>query len=214
MLLQLPVRGRSLYRAVLFLPAVVPPVAGALTFGALFDRDTGAVNVLLERFGVAGPGWTDGPRLPFVIGVLVLWGLGNLMMVSLAALADVPRDLFDAARVDGAGPLRTFTSVTLPLVSPVLLFQVVTGVIAGLQTYLPALVLGSAGAGGSLAALPEGGYFFMAHVYTRYAVAGRFGYASALLWALFVVTLLCAALMLRTTRRHVFTLTSPGGARP
>ncbi|ROO90540.1 carbohydrate ABC transporter membrane protein 1 (CUT1 family) [Actinocorallia herbida] len=213
-LVQRPLPGRAFYRAAFFLPSVVPPVATAIAFKALFARDTGAVNGVLGLAGAEAVTWTEGPHMTAVLVCLALWGVGSFMTISLAALQDVPRDLFDAALVDGAGALRTFTAVTLPLISPVLLFQAVTGVTAGLQTFLPALLLAPGSGGGDLTTMPQGGYFFMIHVYVAYFAEGRFGYASALLWVLFLLTLACTGVLFRLSRRFVFTLVGPGGGRP
>ncbi|GAB2821629.1 sugar ABC transporter permease [Actinocorallia aurea] len=213
-LVQHPLPGRAFYRAAFFLPAVVPPVATAIAFKALFARDTGAVNGLLDLVGADALAWTEGPHLTAVLVCLALWGVGSLMTISLAALQDVPRELFDAARVDGAGSLRTFTAVTLPLVSPVLLFQAVIGITSGLQTFLPALLLAPGSGAGDLTTIPQGGYFFMVHVYVAYFADGRFGYASALLWVLFLLTLACTGVLFKLSRRFIFTLVGPGGGRP
>jgi multiple sugar transport system permease protein len=213
LLLQHPVRGRGLYRGLIFLPAVIPPVATTLAFKALFQRDTGAVNGLLVAFGVPAVDWTSGPPLTYLLAGLTLWGLGNQMVLSLAALQDVPRDLWDAARIDGAGPVRTFTSVTLPLISPVVFFQLVTGLIFSLQTFLPALLMAPGAGAGSLNTISPEGYFYMIHVYVQYFAEGRFGYASALLWVLFLFTLLCTGLLFTGSRRAVFSAVGPGGGR-
>ncbi|MDX6741969.1 sugar ABC transporter permease [Actinocorallia sp. A-T 12471] len=213
-LVQRPLPGRTLYRTVFFLPAVIPPVATAIAFKALFARDTGAVNGVLALAGVDAVTWTNGVHMAAPLFCLALWGVGSLMMISLAALHDVPRELFDAARVDGAGAPRTFLAVTLPLISPVLLFQVITGVASGLQTFLPALLLSPDVSAGALTTIPRGGYLYMIHVYVTYFAEGRFGYASAMLWVLFLLTLACTGLLFRLSRRFVFTLVGPGGGRP
>lgn len=202
------VRGRALFRAIFYLPAVVPPVAAALTFRLLFDRDAGAVNAVGDLFGATPQAWLTGNRIFVVIVLFVLWGSGTNMVISLAALQEVPRDLIEAAQVDGAGPARIFRSLTLPLISPALFFQVVTGVIFSVQTFIPALLLSSAGSA-QPTAVPDSLYLFMVHVYTQAFGLGQLGYASALLWLLFAALIAVTVVIFRVSGRAVFYATGP-----
>jgi multiple sugar transport system permease protein len=141
LLVKKPAKGVSLYRTIYFLPAVLPVVATALMFRLLFDRDTGLVNAILERLGSSDVFWLNDPTAFFVLVVMVSWSLGVGMMIFLAALQNTPAELMDAAAVDGAGPLRRFAAITLPLLTPVILFQVVVGVIFATQTLVEPLLL-------------------------------------------------------------------------
>jgi multiple sugar transport system permease protein len=198
-----PIKARGLFRTLLYLPAVVPPVGVGLAFKALFDQNSGAANGVLTFFGVDAVGWLADPYARYVLLMSVLWGAGNIMIISLAGLQDVPRELHEAARIDGASAWRTFRSITVPLISPVLLFQTVTGVIASVQTIMP-LLLTPDGTTAGVTALPQSNYLYMMHVFGQYFALGRYGYASALLWVLFVLILIVTGLIFKFTSGVVF----------
>jgi multiple sugar transport system permease protein len=198
-----PLKARGLFRTLLYLPAVVPPVGVGLTFKALFDQNSGAANGVLTLFGFDALGWLADPYARYVLLMSVLWAAGNIMIISLAGLQDVPRELHEAARIDGASAWRTFRSITVPLLSPVLLFQTVTGVIASVQSIMP-LLLSPDGTTAGVTALPQSNYLYMMHVFGQYFALGRYGYASALLWVLFVLILIVTGLIFRFTSGVVF----------
>lgn len=198
-----PLKARGLFRTLLYLPAVVPPVGAGLAFKWLFDQNSGAANGVLNLFGIDALGWLADPYARYVLLMTVLWAAGNIMIISLAGLQDVPRELHEAARIDGASAWRTFRSITLPLLSPVLLFQTVTGVIASVQTIMP-LLLSPDGTTAGVTALPQSNYLYMMHVFGQYFALGRYGYASALLWVLFVLILIVTGLIFRFTSGVVF----------
>ncbi|WP_416978316.1 carbohydrate ABC transporter permease [Streptomyces sp. T028] len=198
-----PLRARGLFRTLLYLPAVVPPVGAGLAFKQLFDQNSGAANGVLNLFGIDALGWLADPYARYVLLMTVLWTAGNIMIISLAGLQDVPRELHEAARVDGASAWRTFRSITLPLLSPVLLFQTVTGVIASVQTIMP-LLLAPDGTTAGVTLVPQSNYLYMMHVFAQYFAIGRYGYASALLWVLFALILVVTGLIFRFTSGAVF----------
>ncbi|UUU30072.1 sugar ABC transporter permease [Streptomyces sp. CA-210063] len=198
-----PLRARGLFRTLLYLPAVVPPVGAGLAFKSLFDQNSGAANGVLNIFGIDALGWLADPYARYVLLMTVLWAAGNVMIISLAGLQDVPRELHEAARIDGASAWRTFRSITVPLLSPVLLFQTVTGVIASVQTIMPLLLAAEPTTGG-VTAIPQSNYMYMMHVFAEYFALGRYGYASALLWVLFVLILIVTGLIFRFTSGVVF----------
>ncbi|WP_060888144.1 carbohydrate ABC transporter permease [Streptomyces caniscabiei] len=202
-LINRPLRARGLFRTLLYLPAVVPPVGAGLAFKTLFDQNSGAANGVLNVFGIDALGWLADPYARYVLLMTVLWTAGNVMIISLAGLQDVPRELHEAARIDGASAWRTFRSVTVPLLSPVLLFQTVTGVIASVQTVMPLLLAAEPTTGG-VTAIPQSNYMYMMHVFAEYFALGRYGYASALLWVLFVLILVVTGLLFRFTSGVVF----------
>lgn len=210
MLINRPVRGRGFFRTLFYLPAVVPSVAAALAWKLLFDRDSGAINSLLVTFGGGPVAWLQDPAVAYVLMSLMLWGIGGGMIISLAGLQDVPKELQEAARVDGAGPWRVFRHVTVPIISPVLLFQVVTGVIGALQTYVQPILLAPNPSGvPSPSSVSPGNDLYVVHVFSQGFSLGRFGYASAMLWLLFLVILLITLLILRLSRSLVFYNVNP-----
>ncbi|MCX4903508.1 carbohydrate ABC transporter permease [Streptomyces sp. NBC_00878] len=198
-----PLKARGLFRTLLYLPAVVPPVGAGIAFKQLFDKNSGAANGALNIFGIDAIGWLADPYARYVILMAVLWGAGNIMIISLAGLQDVPRELHEAARIDGASSWQTFRRVTVPLLSPVLLFQTVTGVIASVQTIMPLLLSADATPAG-VTQIPQSNYMYMMHVFSQYFAFGRYGYASALLWVLFVLILIVTGLIFKATSGVVF----------
>ncbi|MFJ2901792.1 carbohydrate ABC transporter permease [Streptomyces sp. NPDC087212] len=203
-----PLRARGLLRTLLYLPAVVPPVGAGLIFKQLFNRDSGAANGVLHLVGVDAVAWLDDPYARYVMLMAVLWAAGNIMIISLAGLQDVPRELHEAARIDGASAWRTFRSITVPLLSPVLLFQTVTGMIASVQTVMPLLLTANSGPQ-SVTSIPQANYMYTMHVFAEYFALGRYGYASALLWVLFVLILIATGLIFKVTSGVVFYTVEP-----
>ena len=198
-----PLKARGLFRTLLYLPAVVPPVGAGIAFKQLFDQNSGAANGVLNLFGIDALGWLADPYARYVLIMTVLWTAGNIMIISLAGLQDIPRELLEAARIDGASAWRSFRSITVPLLSPVLLFQTVTGVIASVQTIMPLLLAPDPTPAG-ITALPQSTYLYMMHVFAEYFAFGRYGYASALLWVLFVLILVATAVIFKATSGVVF----------
>ncbi|MFF7558594.1 carbohydrate ABC transporter permease [Streptomyces pseudovenezuelae] len=198
-----PLKARGLFRTLLYLPAVVPPVGAGIAFKQLFDQNSGAANGVLNLFGIDALGWLADPYARYVLIMTVLWTAGNIMIISLAGLQDIPRELLEAARIDGASAGRSFRSITVPLLSPVLLFQTVTGVIASVQTIMPLLLAPDPTPAG-ITALPQSTYLYMMHVFAEYFAFGRYGYASALLWVLFVLILVATGVIFKATSGVVF----------
>ncbi len=132
LLLNMRVTGQSVYRVIFYLPAMVPVVAGAVVWAYVFNPKYGVMNSMLAKVGIEGPGWLSDPAWakPALI-IMGVWAVGNLMVILLAGLQDVPQDLYDQAKVDGASTGSRFRHVTIPFLSPHLLFALVTGLIAG-----------------------------------------------------------------------------------
>ncbi|MFF4615763.1 carbohydrate ABC transporter permease [Nonomuraea jabiensis] len=143
-LAQLVVRlkaGVGLFRTIFYLPSLVPMAAGTITFVFLMNPATGPWNQFLALFGVRGPDWFGDPAWSKPsLTLLSLWSCGQLVVIFMAALLDVPRHLYEAAAIDGAGPWRQFRSVTLPAIAPVLMFSLVTNVIYALQYFTQAMI--------------------------------------------------------------------------
>jgi multiple sugar transport system permease protein len=200
LLLNLRLPGINVFRTILFLPAVLSGVAVAVLWLQLL-RKTGPVNDGLQSVGVSHPpGWLSSPDWSVPAVVLIgLWSTGTGAIIYLAGLQNIPRELYDAARVDGAGPIRTFVSITLPLLTPTLLFTLLLGVIAAFQIFDIAYVLGGTrgGSGGSLS-------FYLLYVWNEAFRNGRFGYASALALLFVVFAGLIILFLLRTSRRWVY----------
>jgi multiple sugar transport system permease protein len=183
---------------------VVPIVATAIMWRLIFNKDAGLLNGIIAVFGVGKVTWLADPYVIYALIVMSLWGIGGGMIVSLAALQDVPVELEEAARLDGAGRGRVLWSVTIPLISPVLYFQVVTGVIAALQMLIQPLLLAETTGTMSSSMVPESTTLYMVDVYNEFFYNHRFGFGSAMLWVFFVVILLLTLVMQRMSRRFVF----------
>ncbi|WP_214322821.1 carbohydrate ABC transporter permease [Nonomuraea sediminis] len=202
-------RGAGFFRTLFYLPSLAPPVAATVAFVFLFNPATGPVNRFLSWLGIEGPLWFSDPgwSKPALV-LLALWGSGNVMVILLAALLDVPRELHEAAAIDGASAPQIFRNVTLPSIAPVLLFAVVTGMIQALQYFTQAVVAGTVAAGSAditgsaqVPGYPDGStltfpYWLYAQGFQRF----NMGYACALAVLLFVVSLGFTALMLRRAR--------------
>ena len=198
------IRARGVFRAIFFLPSVVPIVATAIMWRLIFNRDAGLWNGILQLFGGTKQTWLADPFAFYALIVMTLWGLGGGMIISLAALQDVPSELEEAARIDGAGPWRILRSITIPLISPVLYFQVVTGVIAALQILVQPLLLVESNRIVSSSMVPRSSTLYMVQVYNEYFINHRFGFGSAMLWVFFIVILALTLIIQRSSRRFVF----------
>lgn len=205
-------RGAGLLRTVFYLPTLAPPVAATLGFVYLFNARTGPVDKILGWAHLPQPLWFDDPHLAKpALTLLGMWGVGTVMIIFLASLLDVPVQLYEAAELDGANSWQRLVHVTLPTISPVILFAVVTGVIDGLQYFTQGYVAGTvagggdAGAGsGSSLGYPEGStLFYPVWLYQQGFQYFHMGYAAAMAVALFVVALAVTAVLLRTARHWV-----------
>jgi multiple sugar transport system permease protein len=205
--------GVGFFRTVFYLPTLAPPVAATLGFTYILNPATGPVNTILGWLGITGPLWFESPSWskPSLV-LLGLWGIGNAMIIFLAALLDVPRQLYESAELDGAGAFARLRWVTLPSVSPVILFAVVIGVIEALQYFTQAYVAsGIVGGGAGNAAdpanrlgYPEGSTMF--YPLLLYQQGFRFfnmGYASALAIVLLIVAFGVTLIIVRNSRRWV-----------
>jgi multiple sugar transport system permease protein len=207
-------QGVGFFRTVFYLPALAPPVAAALGFVYLLNPATGPVNTLLAKIGIEGPLWFNDPAWakPSLV-LLSLWGVGTLMIIFLAAVLDVPRHLYESAELDGAGPFQRMRWVTLPTISPVLLFAVVLGVIQGLQYFTQAYVAATVAAGQASQAggtsnlelgYPQGStLFYPILLYYHGFKYFDMGYAAAMAIVLLAVSFAVTLVILVNSRRWV-----------
>lgn len=196
-------RSAGFFRTLFFLPKMTPPVAVGILFLLLFNGQNGLLNTVLGAFGIAGPSWTTDPSWvkPGLI-LMSLWTVGASILILLAALQGVPAELYESARLDGAGLWRQSVSVTLPMISPALFFVVVVNTIGGLQTFDEAYTA-FFGAGnttyGNDAAL-----FYVIYLFQQAFEFLHMGYASALAWVLFAVIMVITAVQVLVSRRLVY----------
>ena len=207
-LLNLKLRGQALYRTIFFLPSIVPIVASSVLWLWLLNPDYGLINLALRPVldavnAVAGthfrpPGWLVDPLYtkPALI-LMSTWGVGGSMILYLAALGDVPVQLYEAAELDGAGAWGKAWHVTLPMISPVLFFTLVMGLIGSFQYFSQAWIITPNGQPG------DSTLFYALYLFYNAFLYLRMGYASAQAWILFVVIVAATVLVFRTTRRFV-----------
>ncbi len=192
-LLLRPLRGISIYRAIFYIPVVVPPVATAILFADLYSVRYGVANFLLRSLGLPEYTWVSRPETALnALIVMSLWGIGASTIIWLAGLQSIPGSLYDAAKVDGASPLRRFWHVTVPMLTPVIFFNLVIGVITSLQTFIQVFVLTAGGPANST-------LFIVLKIYQEGFQNFQMGYASAIAWVFFVIILLLTVLIFRTS---------------
>lgn len=200
LLLNQKLRGITFYRTLYYLPSIVPVVATSILWMWLLNPEMGLVNLLLGRIGISGPGWLVSPEWSKPALVLMgLWGAGGGMVIYLAALQDVPTQLYEAASLDGAGRLTQFRHVTLPMISPVVLFNVIMGLIGSFQYFTQVYVM-TRGSGGP----QDSTLVYALHLFNAAFLDFRMGYASAMAWVLLLITLVCALAVFRTSARWVY----------
>ena len=197
-LLNQGVRGLAVFRTVFYLPAVVSGVAVALMWTWLFNPDLGLVNSLLRSIGIQGPKWFLSPRwaLPTLI-ITSLWGVGGGMVIYLAGLQGVPTALYEAAELDGAGAFSKFINITIPMISPVIFFNLIMGVIGSFQSFTSAYIITD---GGPMNAT----LFYILYLYRQAFQYYKMGYGSAMAWVLAIIIMLLTLLLFRTAGQQVY----------
>lgn len=194
-LLNLPVAGRAVYRALYFLPVITPTVAAGVVWRYLFDPSQGAVNQILARAGIEGPAWLVDPSWALLAVIIVgVWKrVGFNMVVYLAALQGVPRSYYEAAQLDGAGTWQSFRHITLPLIAPSTFFLSITALIEAFQVFDLVYVMT---AGGPLKSTDVIGYYLYRYGFRYYEL----GFASAIAYAMFVLIFIVTIIQFRMSR--------------
>ena len=202
LLLNLKVRGQAFYRVIYFLPSIVPTVAGTILFLWLLNPQVGLVNTVLASIGIKGPNWMADPNWskPALI-LLGMWGMGGTIIIYLSGLQDVPQSLLEAAELDGANWFQRLWHVTIPMVSPITLFNLITGMIGMFQYFAQAYVVGG---GDSLGRPLNSTLFYSVYLYQSAFLYLKMGYASAMAWILFIIILLLTLLLLKLSDRFTY----------
>lgn len=205
MLLNADSKYMGLFRVIYYLPAVLPGVVYAITWRWIFNSKFGLLNSILELFGVESPRWLTDPKwtMPAMI-IMSMIGVGGSIIMYLAGLQAVPQDLYKAARIDAAGYWSRLRYITLPAMSPIILFTFLTSLIGSLQTFTVAYIMTNGG--------PDNASLFYAfYLYNNGFQYRKMGKACAMAWLLFLVILLLSALVLRVSRRMVYYESEDGG---
>jgi multiple sugar transport system permease protein len=200
LLLNTKVRGRAVYRSVYYFPTLVPAVASAVLWRWMLDPQWGLVNALLRRVGLPAPGWIGSVTWAKPSLVLIsVWGMGNSVVIYLASLQDVPRSLYDAAEVDGANAWQKVRHVTVPMITPVIFFNLIMGLIGAFQFFALPYVMtrGDGSPGQSL-------LFYSMVLYRQAFLYLKMGYGATMAWMLFLFILICTLIIYKTSGRWVY----------
>jgi len=193
--------GRNVFRTLFYMPIQIPIVASTVVWIGVLNAGNGWLNMALGAVGIPGPDWLNSTLWVHPALLLMgLWGIGNMMLIFLAGLQSVPTELYDAARVDGAGPLATFRHITIPMISPVLFYNLIIALIATFQYFTQAYVISNGRGDPARETL-----FFNLNLYREGFAFFHMGYASALAWLLFGIVLVLTLALFRLAGSWVYT---------
>jgi multiple sugar transport system permease protein len=196
-------KGQSFFRSMFYMPYIIPFVASVFLWGGILNPETGWINRTLIALGVARdavPQWANDVNWVYPTYVIMgIWGIGNAMLTMLAGIQSVPTDLYDAARVDGAGKFATFWNVTFPMISPVVFYNLTLSIVGLFQYFLVPLVVnqGTGRPGGAT-------FFYNLYLYKTFFVNQNMSYGSTLAWLLFLVILIVTIVLFATARYWVY----------
>ena len=198
LLLNTGIKGLSVYRTLFYLPSLVSGAAASILWMWMFNPEFGVINTILGYFGIDGPGWIYDKNwaLPALI-IMSLWGVGGSMLIYLSGLQGIPTELYEAAKIDGAGKATTLFKITIPMMTPVIFYNLIMGIIGSLQTFTQAFVMTDGGPNYST-------YFYVLYLYKNAFKNFKIGYASAQAWILFFIILALTALVFRSSAAWVY----------
>jgi multiple sugar transport system permease protein len=198
LLMNSKVRGIAFFRTIFYLPSIVPAVANAMLWSFILNSEFGLLNALLNAMGVSKMLWLQDPKLAVPALILMsLWGLGGGMVIYLAGLQGIPESLYEAAEIDGAGRVSQLWYVTIPLMSPIIFFNLIMGIIGSFQVFSAGYLITNGG--------PQNATLF--YVLYNYKTAFQFldmGYASVLAWVLFLIILVLTLIVFKYLGRLVY----------
>lgn len=198
LLLNQNTRGTAFFRTAFYLPSVISGVALAMIWSWVYSGDYGILNYFLSLIGVQGPDWLNDKHWSLAAMVIAsLWGQGSMMLIFLAGLKGIPKDIYESASIDGAGKLRQFASITIPMLSPTILFNLITSIIAAFQQLTLALLLTG---GGPL----KSTYFYAMYMYENAFKYFKMGYSAANAWFMFLIVLALTLAVFKTSEAWVF----------
>jgi multiple sugar transport system permease protein len=192
--------GKNFFRTMFYMPYMIPVVAGALVWSGVMNTQSGWLNLMLESVGVQGPDWLNDPNWIYPALVLIgLWALGNLMLTLLAGMQGVPTELYEAATIDGANGWQQFIQITLPMISPVIFYNMTLMLIGAFKYFDLAYVLKN-GTGQPA----DSTLFFNLNLYKNAFTYNLMGYGSALAWVLFLIVLALTLVLFKTSSSWVY----------
>lgn len=193
--------GKNVFRTLFYMPYMIPVVASVMVWGGILNSDSGWLNVMIENIaGIQGPRWLNDERwIGPALVIMGFWGVGNTMLTMLAGLQNVPTELYEAATVDGASFWRKLINITLPMISPIVFYNLVLALIGSFQYFAQAYII-SNGRGD-----PNGStMFYNLYLYKTAFAFLDMGYGSTLAWAMFLVVLILTIILFRTSRKWVY----------
>lgn len=192
--------GRSVFRSLLYMPIQIPLVASTLVWVGFLNTETGWLNAILAVFGLPGPDWINSETWIYpALSLIGLWGVGNFMLINIAGLQSVPTELYEAARIDGAGGWSMFRRITIPLISPILLYNLVISLITTFQYFTQAYTLTNGRGDPNNATL-----FINLDLFREAFQFNRMGYGAAIAWLLFVIVLILTIALFAFARKRVY----------
>ena len=198
MLISQPVKGAKFFRTIFYIPAVISGVAVSIIFGWLLNGNYGVINYLLSLLGIDGPQWLVDPKWAIIAVIFAsAFGVGSMMLLFYTDIKNLPLALYEAAAIDGAGPARQFFSITLPMITPTILFNLITSIISSFQQVTLVMLLTNGGPMKST-------YFYGLMTYNNAFKFHKLGYASANAWVMFIIILLLSALVFKSSDTWVF----------
>ncbi|WP_442601295.1 carbohydrate ABC transporter permease [Paenibacillus sp. KN14-4R] len=197
-LLNLKVKGSGIFRTIFYLPSVISGVALAMIWAWVYSGDFGILNYILSLFGIEGPDWLreSGWSMTAMVGAS-LWGQGSMMLIFLAGLKAIPKDLYESSSLDGAGKIKQFFKITLPMLSPTILFNVITSIISAFQQLTLALTLTGGGPMNET-------HFYAMYVYENAFKYFHLGYSAANAWFMFLIVLVLTMAVFKSTSMWVY----------
>ncbi|WP_084757479.1 carbohydrate ABC transporter permease [Micromonospora cremea] len=198
-------RLQGFFRTVFYLPVMTPAVAVGILFLLLLNTQDGLINRALGLVGIDGPSWTTDPHwvMPGII-LMSLWSLGSTVIIYVAALQNVPRDLYEAAAIDGTGPWARFRSVTLPMISGALFFTLIVNTIASLQMFTEVYTMYFGNRETQNTFNSDAATFYVIHLFQEAFQFLHMGFASAMAWLLFVIILIITLIQVKLSNRFVY----------
>ena len=205
MLITQPVRGVKIFRTIFYIPTVISGVAVSILWGWILNGDYGVLNYLLSLLGIEGPKWLVDPAWAILAVIIAsAFGVGSMMLIFYTDIKNIPIDVYEAATIDGANPARQFFSITLPIITPTILFNLITSIISSFQQVTLVMLLPG---GGPLKSTD----FYGVYTYNNAVKHHKLGYASANAWVMFIIILFLTALVFKSSSAWVFYESEAGG---
>lgn len=198
------VKGGGVFRTIFYLPSIIPIITTILMWRQLLYSRNGILNKFMDLFGADPVNWLGYDFATFSLILMMSWGAGGGIIIFLAGLKGIPQDLYEAASIDGASTFHKFRKITVPLMTPVIFFNVIMGIIGSLQVYMQPILLSGGGTAELLNRPIEPNYFYVVHAFQQIFSSQRFAYGMALLWVLFVVIMVLSVTVFTTSKYWVY----------